>query len=223
MTRSLVSRLLIGLAVLSAASFSLFLTAGPATAASVSTWDKVAVCESGGNWSTNTGNGFYGGLQFTLATWNAYGGDQYAAFPNQATKQEQILTAEKVLAVQGESAWPTCGPQAGLGSDSADPYPPVTPPPPHGSVWDRTRSASGTWAPGATMIDGNGNITAAAASALPDGTVHVQALVNGEVYDRTRSTTGSWAANQQIDADGDIFDTYAAGLPDGTLHVGTLV
>ncbi|MFJ2649016.1 hypothetical protein ACIO1C_20045 [Streptomyces sp. NPDC087420] len=117
-----------------------------------------------------------------------------------------------------------------LNSEGFEPYrynkiidTPVTPPPPHGSVWDRTRSASGTWALSVTMIDGNGNITAAAASALPDGTVHVQALVNGEVYDRTRSTTGSWAANQQIDANGDIFDTYAAGLPDGTLHVGTLV
>ncbi|MYR63308.1 Resuscitation-promoting factor RpfA, partial [Streptomyces sp. SID625] len=104
---------------------SVSLTAGEASAASVATWDKVAQCESGGDWSINTGNGYYGGLQFNLATWRAYGGEQYAAYPHQATKKQQILIAEKVLAVQGEGAW-TCGPQAGLGADHAAPYPPET-------------------------------------------------------------------------------------------------
>ncbi|EFG09453.1 transglycosylase family protein [Streptomyces clavuligerus] len=101
--------------------------AATAEAASVETWDKVAQCESGGNWSINTGNGYYGGLQFSLQTWRAYGGADYAAYPHQATKKQQILTAEKVLAGQGEGAWPTCGPRHGLGSDPAEPYPPTIP------------------------------------------------------------------------------------------------
>ncbi|MFD0329166.1 transglycosylase family protein [Streptacidiphilus monticola] len=84
--------------------------AGSAQAASVSTWDKVAQCESGGDWSINTGNGYYGGLQFSASTWRAYGGGAYAATANHATKGQQIAIAEKVLASQGPGAWPVCGP-----------------------------------------------------------------------------------------------------------------
>ncbi|MET8703944.1 transglycosylase family protein [Kitasatospora sp. NPDC004723] len=90
------------------------LTAGTASAASVATWDKVARCESGGNWSINTGNGFYGGLQFTNSTWASFGGTGYAARADLATKDQQIAIAEKVLAVQGPGAWPVCSVQAGL-------------------------------------------------------------------------------------------------------------
>lgn len=85
-----------------------------ASAASVSTWDAVAQCESSGDWSINTGNGYYGGLQFSASTWDAYGGQQYAATANEATQGQQIAIAEKVLASQGPGAWPVCGPQAGL-------------------------------------------------------------------------------------------------------------
>ncbi|MFI6350561.1 transglycosylase family protein [Streptomyces sp. NPDC050560] len=85
------------------------LTSGTASAASASEWDKVAQCESGGNWSINTGNGFYGGLQFTNSTWASYGGTAYAARADQATKAQQIAVAEKVLAGQGKGAWPVCG------------------------------------------------------------------------------------------------------------------
>ncbi|QKW19888.1 transglycosylase family protein [Kitasatospora sp. NA04385] len=94
-----------------------------ANAASVTTWDKVAQCESGGNWAINTGNGYYGGLQFSNQTWAAYGGTAYAAQANLATKEQQIRIAEKVLAGQGQNAWPVCGPAANLGADHADPYP----------------------------------------------------------------------------------------------------
>ncbi|WP_141726478.1 transglycosylase family protein, partial [Actinacidiphila rubida] len=119
------------LAIVPAATLTVALcSASPAHAASVATWEKVAQCESSGNWSINTGNGFYGGLQFTLSTWNSYGGQQYAAYPNQATEQQQILIGEKVLAGQGEGAWPVCGPAAGLGSDPADPYPSAPDPTP---------------------------------------------------------------------------------------------
>jgi nucleoid-associated protein YgaU len=86
------------------------LTAAPANAASIATWDRVAQCESSGNWSINTGNGYYGGLQFSLSTWRAYGG---YGMPNNASKMEQIRIAEKVLAGQGWGAWPVCSIKAG--------------------------------------------------------------------------------------------------------------
>ncbi|MGW1285534.1 transglycosylase family protein [Streptomyces sp. NPDC001118] len=85
------------------------MAAGNASAATASEWDTVAQCESGGNWSINTGNGFYGGLQFSASTWAAYGGTAYASTANQATKAQQIAVAEKVLGAQGKGAWPVCG------------------------------------------------------------------------------------------------------------------
>jgi LysM repeat protein len=85
--------------------------AAPAPAASSSgvNWSAIAACESGGNWSADTGNGFYGGLQFTEGTWLGYGGGQYASSANLATPSEQIAVAERVLAGQGIGAWPVCG------------------------------------------------------------------------------------------------------------------
>ncbi|GAA4078227.1 transglycosylase family protein [Streptomyces shaanxiensis] len=85
------------------------MAAGSASAATASEWDAVAQCESGGNWSINTGNGYYGGLQFSASTWAAYGGTQFAATADQASKDQQIQIAEKVLAGQGKGAWPHCG------------------------------------------------------------------------------------------------------------------
>jgi LysM repeat protein len=82
--------------------------ASPAQASSVN-WDAIAQCESGGNWRINTGNGYYGGLQFSRGTWRAYGGGRYATTANRATKSEQILIAERVLRGQGIGAWPHCG------------------------------------------------------------------------------------------------------------------
>jgi len=81
--------------------------AAPASAATDSTWDRVAQCESSGNWSINTGNGYYGGLQFSQSTWDAYGGDAYASRADLATRSQQITIAEKTLAGQGWGAW-TC-------------------------------------------------------------------------------------------------------------------
>ena len=72
-------------------------------------WDAIAACESGGNWSTNTGNGFSGGLQFSQGTWDAYGGGQYASTAAGASRSQQIAVAQKVLAGQGIGAWPVCG------------------------------------------------------------------------------------------------------------------
>ncbi|QKW18898.1 transglycosylase family protein [Kitasatospora sp. NA04385] len=97
------------------------LTTGTASAATVATWDKVAQCESSGNWSINTGNGFYGGLQFTSSTWAEFGGTAYASRADLATKDQQIAVAEKVLASQGPGAWPVCSIQAGLTKGGAAP------------------------------------------------------------------------------------------------------
>jgi nucleoid-associated protein YgaU len=81
-------------------------------------WDGVAKCESGGNWSINTGNGYYGGLQFNQSTWNAYGGSSYAPRADLASKAAQIAVAERTLASQGVGAWPTCGRHLTGGSSS---------------------------------------------------------------------------------------------------------
>ncbi|QKZ17011.1 peptidoglycan DD-metalloendopeptidase family protein [Streptomyces chartreusis] len=95
---------------------------GVAHAADLDTWNKVAACESTSRWHVNTGNGFYGGLQFAQSTWEAYGGTRYAARADQATKDQQIAVAEKVLDGQGPGAWPVCSERAGLtrGGDAPD-------------------------------------------------------------------------------------------------------
>jgi len=87
--------------------------AAPASAATT-VWDKVAKCESGNRWHINTGNGYYGGLQFSSGTWKAYGGRTYGRQAHKATKAEQIAIARRVLAGQGPRAWPTCSRRAGL-------------------------------------------------------------------------------------------------------------
>ena len=87
---------------------------GGAAIADNGVWDKVAKCESGGNWSIATGNGYYGGLQFSKSTWKAFGGTKYAATANKASKAQQIAVAQRTLAKQGPGAWPVCGKRAGL-------------------------------------------------------------------------------------------------------------
>ena len=119
---SLSSRKKTGIVVASVAGAAVALpalTASTASAASVSTWDRVAACESGGNWATSTGNGYYGGLQFTTSSWLAAGGGKYAARADLATKDQQIAVAENLLASQGPGAWPVCGPRAGLSAGGA--------------------------------------------------------------------------------------------------------
>lgn len=96
----------------SAAAATIGLFAGTAQTANADTghnWAGVAQCESSGNWHINTGNDFYGGLQFTESTWLAYGGGNYASRADLATESAQIAVAEKVLAGQDIGAWPVCG------------------------------------------------------------------------------------------------------------------
>ncbi|MGY0017993.1 transglycosylase family protein [Streptomyces sp. cg35] len=98
------------------------LAATNASAASTSTWDKLAECESGGQWSLDAGNGYYGGLQFSQEMWEQYGGLDYAARADEASRSQQIAVAEKALDDRGPSAWPSCSIVAGLtkSDDSAD-------------------------------------------------------------------------------------------------------
>ncbi|MCP1388384.1 DUF3235 domain-containing protein [Corynebacterium sp. TA-R-1] len=92
------------------------IVAPQASAAPDSDWDRLAQCEAGGNWHINTGNGYYGGLQFSASTWRAYGGGQFAPYAHQATREQQIIVAERTLAGQGWGAWPACSRKLGLRS-----------------------------------------------------------------------------------------------------------
>ncbi|WP_166532307.1 transglycosylase family protein [Blastococcus xanthinilyticus] len=126
-TRSL-RRRTAGVAATGAVLIAPFLGAGTAGAADGATWDRLAQCESSGNWAINTGNGYYGGLQFSPSTWEAFGGTEFAPRADLATREQQIATAEKTLAVQGWGAWPACS--AKLGLTEADKDGTATPPAP---------------------------------------------------------------------------------------------
>ncbi|MFJ1884208.1 transglycosylase family protein [Streptomyces sp. NPDC088137] len=97
------------------------LGASGAHAADAQTWDRVAECESGGMWSADLGNGFYGGLQFSQETWKAYGGEAYAERADLASRAQQIAVAEKVLDDRGPKAWPSCAVISGLAVDGTLP------------------------------------------------------------------------------------------------------
>jgi resuscitation-promoting factor RpfA len=126
---STTSRLLRGGAIATGAAVaSIGLLAGPAQAAEHD-WSGVAACESGGNWSINTGNGYYGGLQFSQGTWAGYGGTQYAPRADQASPGQQIAVAERVLGGQGIGAWPVCGKRLTGGTTAVAAAAPAAPAP----------------------------------------------------------------------------------------------
>ena len=144
MTRALTRRSLrTGAVVLGAAALGIGALAAPASAAEHD-WTGVAKCESGGNWSINTGNGYYGGLQFSASTWSAYGGGAYAPRADLASPAEQIAVAERVLVGQGIGAWPTCGRYLTGGSTPAAATPAAPAPAPAASNGhtDTSRSPS---------------------------------------------------------------------------------
>jgi resuscitation-promoting factor RpfA len=148
------------------------LGAGSASAADGAVWDRIAECESAGVWSANTGNGFYGGLQFSQETWDKYGGSQYAARPDLASRSQQIAVAEKVRAAEGDQAWLSCTALAGVNAGSgntpgtgtapgkggtvtipAKPKTPAAPPPSAGTTTPAPESTATTPAPGQTSTD----------------------------------------------------------------------
>ncbi|GAA3378439.1 hypothetical protein GCM10017750_28240 [Streptomyces racemochromogenes] len=207
--------------------------AGSAQAASVATWDKVAQCESTNNWSINTGNGYYGGLQILKSTWDAFGGRAYASYPHQATKQQQILIAEKILAGQGAGAWGSCGSAAGLAYDHADPYPGDTAPPAPvskaGDVYHAIRATDGSWTPFQALNGYAGaaffNASQESIAATPDGSTQTLATGNdGNLYHTARYTNGSWSGWAALPGFGGAA-TFAAkdqamtGMGNGDAHV----
>jgi hypothetical protein len=112
--RKPVARRVAGVAIAGAATVAGGVATASSSSAAGSVWDRVAACESGGNWQINTGNGYYGGLQFSDRTWDGFGGERYASRADLATKAQQITIAQKVLKVQGPGAWPVCSQRAGL-------------------------------------------------------------------------------------------------------------
>jgi hypothetical protein len=145
-----------------------------AQAAEGSTWDKVAVCETGGQWNANTDNGFYGGLAITEDTWESYGGDTYAQRPDLATRAQQIAVAETILGTLGPEAWPGCELSTGLLTDTAPsdvdpsetaPASPAQQPGEHTS--GDTGTATPTDTPSATATDPSGTATAPPVTSTP--------------------------------------------------------
>ncbi|MFJ5778268.1 transglycosylase family protein [Streptomyces sp. NPDC093094] len=123
------------------APLGLLAATGGAHAADGGVWDRIAQCESGGNWHINTGNGYYGGLQFSAGTWSAYGGTAYAPTADGASREQQISVATKVQQAQGWGAWPTCSARAGAyGGAPADTGTPAS----DTRSTERTRSAPST-------------------------------------------------------------------------------
>ncbi|MFF5707234.1 transglycosylase family protein [Streptomyces sp. NPDC012794] len=207
--------------------------AGSAQAASVATWDKVAQCESTGNWSINTGNGYYGGLQILKSTWDGFGGRAYAAYPHQATKQQQILIAEKILAGQGAGAWGGCGSAAGLAYDHADPYPGDTAAPAPvskaGDVYHASRMTDGSWT-SFQPLNGYGgaaffNASQESIAATPDGSTQTLATgSDGNLYHTARYSNGTWTAWAPLPGYGGAAafgakDQAITGMGSGDAHV----
>ncbi|GAB2742243.1 transglycosylase family protein [Nocardioides pakistanensis] len=108
------SRMFLATVVAFLAALAPNLVAAPAEAATLRTWKRLAQCESGQRWHINTGNGYYGGLQFSPSTWRAFGGRKFARNAHRAMPREQIRIAEKVRRAQGWGAWPHCSRKIGL-------------------------------------------------------------------------------------------------------------
>lgn len=145
--RNRTTAILAGAALL--APLGLLAATGTATAADRGVWDRIAQCESGGDWHIDTGNGYYGGLQFAASTWRAYGGAAYAPTADRATRSQQIAVAAKVQRAQGWGAWPTCSARAGAqGGAPAATTPtgtaPAEPAEPRSGSGSRPGSGSGT-------------------------------------------------------------------------------
>ena len=121
------ARRALGMAAIAGAAVAIPLGVSAGTAnAATHNWDGVAQCESGGNWSINTGNGYYGGLQFSQSTWTANGG---TGSPANASKAEQIRVAENTLQTQGPGAWPVCGQHLTTGTSTPEAAPAPKPAP----------------------------------------------------------------------------------------------
>ncbi len=167
------------------------LIGAPAQAASGDTWNQLAQCESGGNWSINTGNGYYGGLQFSPSTWTGFGGGVYASSAQYATREQQIAIAEKVLNGQGWGAWPACSAALGLTTADAQEAPSVSTPAPvqrvhrHRSVAPQTSSSSSS---------SSSPSTSSSTSSSTGGGYVVQSGDTLSLIARAQGVSGGWRA-----------------------------
>ena len=168
------------------ATIATFATALPAPvqaqAQATLVWDTVAACESSGNWAVNTGNGFYGGLQFTTKTWVAFGGRAYAPRADLASRGEQILIAGRVLAKQGPGAWPVCGAKSGLGRSNGSST----------VSRSRVRVAPKRVAPKRVHLAVDGQL----------GRLTVAAMASRGIHFNTRPAIKAWQARLRVPVDG---------------------
>ncbi|MEI5522709.1 transglycosylase family protein [Streptomyces brasiliscabiei] len=169
-----------------------------ASAASGTTWDQVAECESGGSWSADTGNERYGGLQLTQDNWEKYGGLEYATTADQASRSQQIAVAEKVLADQGVGVWATCGLLHNLGGDSGSADVDT------GVVDDSTKSGSGSGSDGSSEKSDSSNSSGSSDSSA-----------STDQDDKAGGVDGAGEANKadstQSSGSGDSADSGASG------------
>ena len=195
------------IALSSAAGAATLLSSGTAaSAASSVNWDAIANCESSGNWQINTGNGFYGGLQFTQSTWAGYGGTQYAASADLATREQQIAIAEKVLVGQGIGAWPTCGAYSGsTATYSSTPSSPSVPAPSVSAPQSGSSSApapapssggpssgSSHGASSGSALTSHGNYTVRAGDTLSSIAAHLRITGGWQaLYDKNHKVVGA--------------------------------
>ncbi len=203
------------------------LGAGAASAADGETWDRVAECESGGSWSQNTGNGYYGGLQLTQDDWENYGGLEYAPSADAASRNQQITVAERILADQGVGKWRACGLLTGLNQDTASPN--VDPGVPTGTDRDDTRTG------GTSTPSGSPESSASSASPSPSGSSDssdeakseadagaspsVSATPEGDESDKSEQSTGSSAVTESEDS-GSGRHRGPSAQEDGTADAG---
>ena len=185
--------------------------AGSASAAPDSTWDSVAQCESTGNWAINTGNGYYGGLQFTESTWNAYGGQQYASRADLASREEQIAVAEQTLAGQGWGAW-ACA-YAGGGERSTSRSVAADSSSSDSSSSDSASSSSSSDSSSSDQPSASDDRQASRSRSW-DGTDS-----NSNSADETSSDSTDWSSNDSSSTDSASTDTAPASAADGSYTV----
>ncbi len=190
--------------------------AGSASAAPDSTWDSVAQCESSGNWGINTGNGYYGGLQFTQSTWDAYGGQQYASRADLASREAQIAVAEQTLAGQGWGAWACAYAGGGEGSTARS------------VAADSSSSDSSSSDSSSSDSSSSSSSSDSSSSDQPSASDDRQASrsrswdetdSNSNSADETSSDSTDWSSNDSSSTDSASTDTAPASAADGTYTV----
>jgi resuscitation-promoting factor RpfA len=191
-SKSFTRRAVASAAIAGAAIAVPVMMAGSASADSVN-WTAIANCESSGNWADNTGNGFYGGLQFTESTWLAYGGGSYAQYPYDASESDQIAVAENVLAGQGIGAWPVCGANADSGTSYS------------GTNTDGSSSDSGT----TSSSSNDSSSSSSSSSDNSSDTSSTPASTSSDDSSSTSSSSSSASGSYTVQS-GDTLSTIAA-------------